>query len=324
MQKVLVLRNLWKPCCVLLCLALLAGCAPRSGGAPSNEASIQAEPSPLETVRALAAINRDTSFAPLVNLDAYPPDMQRILRRGEIIFAMTAADQKPFFYIDKASGQLIGLDVEIGYAIANTLGVKAVFNRDSASFDDVVRNVAAKKADVALSKLSRTLRRATLVRYTNPYISYRQALLVNRLELAKITSEEKLPAYIKNFTGKLGVIQNSSYVGYAATNFPDAQIVTFPSWDACVQALFAGQVLAVYRDEGEILIINETRESASILMKPVFINDKLDTIAMAVAEDAPMLQEWLNLFLADYVVQHKDDLVPMHLIKRHYKEKNEG
>jgi ABC-type amino acid transport substrate-binding protein len=274
---------------------------------------------PLETVRALVVQNHEVSFYHLTDLDQYPPEIQRIAGRGEIVFGMTAADQKPFFYKDESSGELIGLDVEIAYEIANRLGVRAVFNRDAASFDGVVLNVANKKVDVALSKLSRTLRHALLVRFTRPYITFRQALLVNRLELAKVSSEENLPFYIKQFRGSMAIIENSSYISYAESNFPDAAIKTYSSWDGCINALFAGQVLAAYRDEGEILIINETREDSSILMKPVFINDKQDPIAMAVAYDAPLLAEWLDLFLEEYMLQHKTDLIPAQLIKRHYK-----
>jgi ABC-type amino acid transport substrate-binding protein len=143
---------------------------------------------------------------------------------------------------------------------------------------------------------------------------------VNRLELAKVSSEENLPFYIKQFRGSMAVIKDSSYIGYAESNFPLATIKTYDSWNESIDALFAGQVLAAYRDEGEILIINETREDSSILMKPVFINDKQDQIAMAVAYDAPLLAEWLDLFLEEYLLQHKTDLIPAQLIKRHYKQ----
>jgi ABC-type amino acid transport substrate-binding protein len=231
---------------------------------------------------------------------------------------MTGADQKPFFYTDEETGELIGLDVEIGYEIANRLGVRAVFNRDAASFDGVVLNVVNKKVDVALSKLSRTLRRGGLVRFTMPYITFRQAVLINRLELAKVSTEEDLPRYMKQFRGSLGIIKNSSYVGYAESNFPLALKKTYDTWGECIEALFAGEVLAVYRDEGEILIINETIEDSGIMMKPVFINDKQDPIAMAVSYDAPHLQEWLNVFLEEYILQNGSELTPSQLVKRHY------
>jgi ABC-type amino acid transport substrate-binding protein len=286
-----------------------------------TEAEFQAEtglPSPLETARRLAALNQEVSEVPLTDLDSYPPGIREILQRGSVIFGMTAADQKPFFYTDEETGTLIGLDVEIGYEIANRLGVQAVFNRDAASFDGVVLNVVNKNVDVALSKLSRTLRRGGLVRFTVPYITFRQAVLVNRLELAKVSSEEDLPRYMKQFRGSLAMIKNSSYVGYAESNFPLAVKKTYDTWPECIDALFSGEVLAVYRDEGEILIINETRKDSGIMMKPVFINDKQDPIAMAVSHDAPHLQEWLNVFLEDYILQNGGELTPARLVKRHY------
>ncbi|MDR1238666.1 MAG: ABC transporter substrate-binding protein [Treponema sp.] len=280
-------------------------------------------PSPLETVQRLAALNQQAAVPPLTDLSGYPPEIRRILQRDSIIFGMTAADQKPFFYRDEETGTLIGLDVEIGYEIANRLGVRAVFNRDAASFDDVVLNVANKKVDVALSKLSRTLRRGELVRFTRPYITFRQALLINRLELAKVIPEENLPLYMKQFRGILAIIDNSSYLGYAESNFPLAEKKAYNTWQECIDALFAGEVLAAYRDEGEILIITETRKDSGIMMKPVLISDKQDPIAMAVSHDAPHLQEWLNTFLEDYILQNGSELTPARLVKRHYARSDE-
>jgi ABC-type amino acid transport substrate-binding protein len=288
------------------------------GNAAELMGAVETPLTPLETVRGLDSLNKNAAFSTLTDLDAYPAEIAAIAQRGEIIFGMTRADQKPFFYVEAASGETVGLDVEIAYEIANKLGVRAVFNRDAESFDGVVLNVVNKKVDVAISKLSRTLRRASIARFTKPYITFRQAMLINRLELAKISSEDNLPYFIKHFTGSLALIKNSSYVGYADSNFPNAIKKNYDDWNACVNALFDGEVLAVYRDEGEILIINETHENSGILMKPVFIEDKQDPIAMAVAYDAPMLQEWLNLFLEEYILQHKSDLIPAQLIKRHY------
>jgi ABC-type amino acid transport substrate-binding protein len=304
-----------KVCLFVFAVLALVSC----GKIPETEAPAESTlPSPLETVRRLAGVNQQVSASPLTNLESYPPEIRVILQRGSIIFGMTSADQKPFFYNDEETGELIGLDVEIGYEIANRLGVRAVFNRDAASFDGVVLNVVNKNVDVALSKLSRTLRRGALVRFTMPYITFRQAVLVNRLELAKVSSEEDLPRYMKQFRGSLAIIKNSSYVGYAESNFPLAVKKTYETWPECINALFAGEVLAIYRDEGEILIINETRKDSSIMMKPVFINDKQDPIAMAVSQDAPHLQEWLNTFLEDYVLQNGSEITPVRLVKRHY------
>ncbi|MDR2193767.1 MAG: transporter substrate-binding domain-containing protein [Treponema sp.] len=299
---------------ILACALLCSACTERQSPAAFTPHTL----SPLETVRELAASNSAMTGPRSSDISIYPQEIQAILKRGEMVFAMTSMDQKPFFYTDEQTGLLIGLDVELAYEIANLLGVKAVFNREADSFDDVIMKVVNKEADIALSKISRTMRRAEMVRYTIPYITFRQGLLINRLELAKITSEKNLPGFITNFRGRLGVIKNSSYASYAATNFPNADLCLYDSWTETVDALFKGEILAAYRDEGEILIVTTSKSDASILMKIVFLTDKQDPIAMAVSSDAPLLQEWLNLFLESYLIQHKEELKTNKLVERHF------
>jgi ABC-type amino acid transport substrate-binding protein len=306
---------------VLLVLLMFTSC----GTENANSGKVESKPgvdsvSPAGLVAALREENTRVSPQIIDNLAAYPLDIQRIIRRGTIIFAMVATDQKPFFYIDQKSQDLIGLDVEIALAIANKLGVRAEFNRQAQSFDAVVVKVAKGEADVAISKLSRTLKRAQLVRFTQPYIVFRQALLFNRLELAKFTTEEKLPTFVRSLSGRVGVIEKSSYLGYAQSNFPGADIVQFPAWEQAVGAVVTGTVLAVYRDELEILKVNASRKDAGLLTKAVFLNDKQDPIAMAVAQDAPMLEAWLNIFLDEYLLEHAADLAAERLVARHFGE----
>lgn len=308
------LRSVW----ILLSVLFLAACGGSLSGNREIDKGENQVLSPLETVTELAAANARQAESATGNISIYPREMQNIINRGKVVFAMTKADQKPFFYVDEQTGIMVGLDVELAYEIANLLGVKAVFNRDAGSFDEVVLKVVNKEADIALSKLSRTLRRAELVRYTIPYIIFRQGLLFNRLELAKVSTEKNLPEFVKNFRGRLGVIENSSYASYAAVNFPYANIRTYPSWGETVDALFAGEVLAAYRDEGEIQIVNTLRQDSSFLMKMVVLSDQQDPIAIAVAPDAPLLQEWLNLFLENYIAQHKKELTTQRLVERHF------
>jgi len=312
------MKNSQKQNMGILFLALLALLS--CNQTEKNQASEQPQTrlSPLETVHRLAEENKQFEANPAKSTQFHSQEIKAILDRGYIVFGMAIVDQKPFKYIDAASGELIGLDVEIAYAIANRMGVKAVFNRSATSFDGVVQLVVDKKADIALSKLSLTTRRAELARFTQPYVVLRQALLINRLEYAKVGSEDLLPKFLKNYRGSLGVVNNSSYVNYAAANFPDAEIKKFENWDETVGALFDGKVLSIYRDEGEILTILTTRKDASILMKPVIISDKRDPIAMAVSADAPLLQDWLNIFLNDYLIQNSKELTPARLVERHF------
>jgi polar amino acid transport system substrate-binding protein len=225
-----------------------------------------------------------------------PSDIQQIKDRGELIVAMTKTDQPPFFYIN-SQGQLDGLDVFLANAVASSLNVKVRFDRSAASFNDTVDALVAGRADIAITKLSRTLGRAQQVIFSQPYVTFHQALLINRLQLAKYSAEEATASFVRAFKGKIGVIANSSYVGYAKTNFPQAEIVEYPTWEQAVTAGLNGDVLAIYRDELETKKIMDQQAGASLKLKLVILRDLPDPIAMAMAHDRQQLQAFVNILL---------------------------
>jgi polar amino acid transport system substrate-binding protein len=225
------------------------------------------------------------SIVPAAAPDLRAPDIQAILDRGELIVAMTEGDQPPFYYVGP-DGQLAGLDASLARDIASRLGVKASFNRSPKSFNEVVELVA-------------------MVRFTKPYVTFRHAMLFNRLRLAQHTSEESLPKLLRGLKGKVGVIGQSSYEGFLGQYFPRATAVPFKNWDEAVTAVFAGHVLAVYRDEMEIQKINQSRKDASLSLKPVIYKDMKDPIAMAVAWNRPHLAAWLDVYLDSFVTEQR-------------------
>lgn len=226
-----------------------------------------------------------------------PGDIERIKERGRLVVAMVENNAPPFFFHDE-SGKLKGLDVRLAEGIAEELGVEVEYNRNAESFNNVVDLVANRRADIAISKLSRTLTRATRVRYTTPYIVLRQGLMVNRLELEKVKKKgETDTAAIKAMRGAIGVIANSSYVGYAASRFPNARVRQYESWDMVVKAVLSGEVLAAYRDELEIKKIIKERPNAVIKLQTVVLTDTRDPIAMAVHHQDTHLLAWLEVYL---------------------------
>ena len=228
----------------------------------------------------------------------YPPDIQRIKDRGELLVALTAPDQPPFYYINK-QGKLAGLDVDIATAIATSLGVKVSFNREAKSFGDLIPIVASGRVDAVISKLSRTTARAQMVAFSEPYITFHQALILNRLEVARrAPTNDDIVDLVKNFSGKIGVIADSSYVNYARTNFPNATVVPYRTWEEVVDAVFSGEILAGYRDEMEIKKIIHSRADASLKVKTAVLKDTRDDIAIAVAWQNTHLLYYINMVLA--------------------------
>lgn len=232
-------------------------------------------------------------------LSLLPPDIRRIKERGRLTVAMFWQDRPPFFYSDD-QGQLMGIDVNLARDIARWLEVDLVFDRQSRSFDEVVDRVASGQADIAISKLSVTLSRAQRVRYTQPYVVFNQALLVNRLALtaleSKQPSREPLDLII-NTPQKIGVRKATSYEEYSGILFPNSEIIAFNQLGELIEAVQEGKVLAAFYDEFELKNAAEKNPSLSIYTKLFVIKDRVDPIAMAVAPEDGQLLAWLNLYL---------------------------
>ncbi len=235
-------------------------------------------------------------------------DIASIIRRGELRVAITAVDQPPFYFTGK-DGKLSGYDIDLANKMADELGVKLVITRDAPAFNDLVTLVSSGKADLAISKLSRTLSRSKYIKFSTPYMTFKQGLLFNRLQLAKATSEGETHKFVRNYKGSLGVIANSSYANYAKDNFPEATIKEYPTWDTAVQALTNGEVLSLYRDELEIKKVLASIPNSSLLFKPVYFTDLTDPIAVAVKTENTQLLYWVNIFLENEQKMTADEIL---------------
>ena len=226
-----------------------------------------------------------------------PPDIARIKNRGELVVAMYYEDVPPFS-MRNSKNELIGIDIEIAQDIAKKLDVKLTLNRDSKTYDEIIQTVANKKADIGLSTLSDTLERATMVRFTTPYWSLKQFLIINRLKLStyKDHADYKKTELLLNQTGiKIGVIKGSSYVDFAKKFFPLATIESYETLAQGIQDTKNTNLLAFLYDEVEIMNWNSAHPEDSLFLKSEFITQSEDTLAIAVNWQDGHLLSWLNL-----------------------------
>lgn len=224
------------------------------------------------------------------------PSIARIVSRGELIVAMLGVDTPPFFYVK--NGDLVGLDVDLAKAIAKELKVKVRFDRNARTFNEVIDVVVRQEADLAISKMSRTLARAQMISFTEPYLRLNHAFILNRVKFADLARNRPLPMVIREFTGSIGVIAKSSFFDYANRHFPKSKIVEYPSWSAVIDALQKGEVLAAYRDEFEAKSVLKNNPTASLTLRTVTFKDLEDTLSIAVSIQDPALLSYVNQFLS--------------------------
>ena len=233
-----------------------------------------------------------TSTVPLA------PDIAAIKKKNVLIVSMTKKDVPPFF--SGEGDDIKGLDVEIARRIGVVIGVPVQFRRDAESFAEVVEQVRDGRADLAVSKLSVTGPRLQVVRFSDPYIKLKQAMIINRLWLSQNSQGREVYEVLRTFNGKISFIKNSSYDTFARTNFPKAVYLPEDSWDTIINNVTNGTIAAGYRDEFEIKKISFEKPEAAITTKTVTISDSIDNIAVAVNNNSIQL-----LSVVNYVIRNE-------------------
>ncbi|MFQ4135847.1 substrate-binding periplasmic protein [Nodosilinea sp. PGN35] len=272
--------------------ALAVTKAPTGSATPTSRTASASQPRQAPAVPATVAV------------PTMPPDIQRILDRGKLTVAVLGQDNAPFFM--QTAEQLSGLDIQLARALAEQLGVSLDITRSAQTFDQVVDTVYGQQADLAISKISRTLKRAQRVRFSRPYLRMRQGLLVNRLQMAEQAQGRSMIETIRNLRGEVGVIKGSSYVGFLKQKFPQATIVEYPTWEDIVTAVVQGDILAAYRDELEIKKVVRTRPDVALQLQTIALTDTQDALAVVLP--------WASSHLLAFVDQYLDTLTAQYTV----------
>ena len=240
------------------------------------------------------------------------PYIQKILDRGTLKVGLPPYTTPPFYYNDPKSGQLTGYDVQIARDFAAELGVEAVFDRDSASFNDLVRRAGAGDFDIAIGKLGTTYKRMSDA-HPHEYMNFRHAILSNRKSVASIQGnipDSEFASVLLDSEIRLGFIKNSAYDTFAQRYFPNAKRIGLKNWTECKKALFDGKVDGIYRDATEIKKIVYQTPSLSLDYVPLLFEDVIDQKSIYTSTDADVqIGSVLDYFLSREVKVQSDSQI---------------
>jgi len=235
----------------------------------------------------------------------YSQEIKKIKDRGQLIVGLTNFDSPPFYYqrrkdsSEQSPSILDGFDIQLANEIAQSLEVELVLNRQSVGFNQVVDLLLTNDIDIAISKLSITIKRAMRVAFTHPTIELRHALLANRIAMARSSMGHNLSTVINHgFSGSIGVIASSSFADTAKQLFPRATLDELKTWDEVVDAVDAGAVDIAYRDELEIKRIMRLRPELHLNVRSVLISDKKDAIGIALPWQSTQFASLVNVILS--------------------------
>jgi len=221
-------------------------------------------------------------------------DLPRIQTAGVLRVALTQADYRPFY--EQGPDGLHGFDIDLARDVARRLGVKVQFNRVAKNWDGLIDIIASGRADVAISALSRSLKRAERVAYTEPYLTLSQALLVNRLKLAELKDGATPLSRLDEPSVRIGTLRGSSYVGFARARFPKADVELYDRWSDGLEDLEAGRIHALMFDA--LLCKRTLLAHPELALQLQFLkSDRPDPVAMAVNWHNRELVHWLNIYI---------------------------
>jgi polar amino acid transport system substrate-binding protein len=222
-----------------------------------------------------------------------PRDLRSIVDVKVLRVAVTRFDL-PSFHVRGPDGRLFGPEIEMAQQIGGALGVGVEFIDSAESFDTVVDYVAVGRADIGVSKLSQTYNRLKRVRFSEPYVTLRHALLFNRLAIARVAAGRPPAVVLQKYAGRLGVIGGSAYVDFASRNFPDATVVEARNWDTAIENLLSGNVDALYRDEFEIRRVLKNKPALNVQLGSAVIVDQNALLSVAICDTCSKLQQFIN------------------------------
>ncbi|HEX7970593.1 MAG TPA: ABC transporter substrate-binding protein [Stellaceae bacterium] len=225
------------------------------------------------------------------------PDMQRIFDRGRLLVAVAGFALPPFVTTGE-DGRPAGRDIELARGMATALGVPVEFDHSARSFDELIDAVARGKADLALSRLSMTLRRATQIRFSRPYLVLHEALLVNRPLFARTAKARPPIEVLRDREAAIAVVADTAAAEHARQLLRHARFHDYPRWDPdIVDAVLHGEVVAGYGDELEARRALAAGPEAPLQLRAVVLPETRDPIAAALPWDSGQLLSWVDLYL---------------------------
>lgn len=205
----------------------------------------------------------------------------------EFVYAMSGI-YKPFNY--KENGKLVGFDVEIGEALAEKMGMKAV--PMTFPFESIIQGLLDEKYDAILGSMTVTDERLKVVNFTDTY--YRSG---SQLFVAQDNNDIKSAEDAK---GKMiGAVPATNYEQDALKLTPKENVITYAQGDvAALMDIKSGRLDAVVADN---IFAQLAIDEAKIPVKPVGDLLAVNEQAIAVNKKNDELKEKLNKALAEII-----------------------
>lgn len=139
------------------------------------------------------------------------------IKKAGVLVMGTASGYPPYEFVSMENvGDVIGIDVAFGQAIADELGVE--LKVQDMVFSELITSLAEDKCDIAIAGMKETEERAKTIDFSDVYISDEQCMIIRKEDADLYTD-------LEDFTGKrIGVEMGSSSEELAKTEIPEVNL----------------------------------------------------------------------------------------------------
>ncbi|AJD89881.1 ABC transporter substrate-binding protein [Jeotgalibacillus malaysiensis] len=228
-----------------------------------------------------------------------------LLEEGQLTWASSGL-YKPFNY--EEGGELKGFDVEIGYAIAEKMGLEP--NPITTPWETILQGLTSNRFDAIIGSMAITNERAEQVNFSDPYYYSGGMIFVNENN-NDITSPEDLE-------GKtIGVVAQSTY-DEAAQEYTDEGNIQYYNSDvvALNDLTIEGRLDAVITAD----VVGYEAQAQGLEIKEVGDPLWIEKAAIAVNKDDEALLEAINEALAEIIEDGTYDEISNDLFGRNLLE----
>lgn len=207
--------------------------------------------------------------------------LARIREKGEIVIAMEGT-WAPWTYHDEEDA-LVGFDTEVGEAIAELLGVEAVFVEGE--WDGLLAGLEVGRYDLMINGVEVTDERKEKYDFSEPY-AYIYTVLIVRSDNTEITSFEDLDG--KTTANSI----NSTYMNLAEEY--GATVLGVDTLDQTIDMVLSGRVDATLNAELSFDDYMSVHPEAELKIVALTEDASLVSIPMRKGEDSAALREAVN------------------------------
>jgi polar amino acid transport system substrate-binding protein len=166
--------------------------------------------------------------------------LQNIVKKGELRIGMTG--NQPPYTMKSKTGELIGFEVDIAEALAESLGVK--LNLVELPFSELMAALEKGSIDAIMSGMTITPERNLKALFAGPYSISGKSILTKSKVLSEIDEAED--ANKKQY--KIVCLKGSNSEKFVRLLMPDAQLITVGKYDDGVNMVLKNQADAMVAD----------------------------------------------------------------------------